>query len=120
MEANYSTAARRRTRPADEKRQGFQDMLEEVFRPVARGIGSTVGFLQEVLGFMDSPGTYLLWTVVGLIYIPFFVKSVYEQYANPHGYYAIPLVRKSIMGTVFIGAWLLFGYANFIRFLPPA
>lgn len=95
-------------------------MLEDITRSIINIINSTYLFFSETLGslsFLDSPGTYILWIVVGLIYVPFFVKNVYSQYANPHGYYAISIVRKVIMGAIFISAWMIFGYANFIRFL---
>jgi hypothetical protein len=95
-------------------------MLELVTRPVVRVINSTYRFFYDSLKFLDSPGTYLLWIVGGLIMIPFFVKSIYYQYANPHAYHPMPLVRKAVMGTIFITAWLLLGYANFLRFVPPA
>ena len=94
-------------------------MFEWVTKPIISVINSTYTFFEGSLGFLDTPGTYILWIVIGLIYIPFFVRNVHEQYANPHGYYTIPLVRKTIMGLIFITAWLVFGYANFIRFLPP-
>lgn len=74
--------------------------------------------IQNSMSFLDSPGTYLLWIVIGLVYIPFFSNNVYAQYANPHGYYPTPLLRRVLMGLTFIIAWLVFGFANFIRFLP--
>ncbi len=85
--------------------------------PIISVINSTFLFFSESLGFMDSPGTYILWIVIGLIYVPFFVKGVYNQYANPHQYHAMPLLRKVVMGVIFITAWLVFGYANFLRFI---
>jgi len=95
-------------------------MLEEIRLWLVRLVNSTyTGMVQlmEPLGWLDNPGTYIVWMVIGFIYIPFFANSVYGQYDNPHGYYTIPLTRKVIMGLLFIGAWLLFGYANLRRFL---
>ena len=94
-------------------------MFEEITRPAVRVINSTYLFFYDSLKFLDTPGTYVIWIVIGLIFIPFFSKNIYGQYTNPHAYHAMTIVRKSIMGTTFILAWLLFGYANFIRFLPP-
>lgn len=96
-------------------------MLEIVTKPVIVVINSTYLFLLDVLdylSFLDTPGIYLIWMVIGLVFVPFFSKNVYYQYANPHEYHVMPLVRKTIMGIIFITAWLVFGYANFIRFLP--
>jgi len=87
---------------------------------LVRVINSTYLFLVQVkdsMMWMDTPGTYILWMVIGFIYIPFFSNSVYNQYANPHGYYSIPLTRKIIMGLIFITAWIVFGYANLRRFI---
>ena len=93
-------------------------MFEDVTRPIVRTINSTYQFFYDSLKQYDTPGTYILWIVIGLIYVPFFVKSVYNQYANPHAYHTMPLLRKAVMGTIFIIAWLVLGYANFIRFIP--
>ena len=93
-------------------------MFEAVTRPIVSVINSTYLFFTSSLGFLDAPGTYILWIVVGLIYIPFFFRNIHEQYTNPHGYYTITLVRKTLMGLTFIIAWLVFGYANFLRVIP--
>jgi hypothetical protein len=96
--------------------RGFSDM-DFITRPIVSVINSTYTLLTGSLGWLDTPGTYIIWIVIGLIYVPFLVRNIYEQYANPHGYYAVTLIRKAIMGVIFIVAWLIFGYANFIRFL---
>ncbi len=96
-------------------------MLDAIVKSLVGVINSTyLSFVevQKSLSFLDSPGTYTLWIVIGLIYVPFFTNNVYNQYANPHGYYSLSLVRKVIMGITFISAWLIFGFANFVRFLP--
>jgi len=93
-------------------------MFEAITGPVVRTINSTYEFIYNSLRFLDAPGTYIMWIVIGLIYVPFFAQNVYNQYANPHAYYTMPLVRKAVMGTIFIIAWLVLGYANFIRFIP--
>ncbi len=96
-------------------------MLENLLQIVITAINTVYYFLADTVGlrFMDNPGTYILVMVIGFIYVPFLSKSVYHQYANPHGHYNISLVRKTVMGVTFIAAWVLFGYANFLRFLPP-
>jgi len=96
----------------------ISESIVNIFSPVTNVIISTYLFFRDSFAFLDTPGTYIMWIVIGLIYVPFFTKNVYDQYANPHGYYVIPLVRKTVMGIIFITAWLVFGYANFIRFLP--
>ena len=72
----------------------------------------------EFFSFLDTPGTYIIWTVVGIVMIPLFSKSIYYQYANPHDHYSMPLMRKAVMTVIFLTAWLVFGYANIIRFIP--
>jgi len=95
-------------------------MLDLIRNAIIDVINSTYSFFMGVknsLGFLDTPGTYILWMVIGIIFIPFFARSVYGQYANPHGYYGGSLKWKIIKGAVFITAWLVFGYANFMRFI---
>jgi hypothetical protein len=95
-------------------------MLEDIRRSLIHLINSTYLFIAEILEpvrFLDSPGTYVLVMVVGLIFVPFLSKSIYYQYAHPHEYHSMPLVRKAVMSALFVGSILLFGYANFIRFL---
>jgi hypothetical protein len=95
-------------------------MLDAIRSFLIQVINSTylviVRFIESV-GWLDTPGTYILWIVVGLVLIPFFTKSLYYQYANPHGYYSMSLQRKLAMSAVFVSAWLAFGYANLLRFL---
>ena len=95
-------------------------MLDIVRGFIIDVINSTYLLLVDTFGFLDTPGTYLVIMVTGFVFVPFFVKDVYYQYANPHGHYSMPVYRKAVMGIIFIAAWILFGYANFIRFLPPA
>lgn len=77
--------------------------------------------IQDVFNFLklfDSPGTYLMWIVLGMVFVPFYVKSVHSQFRNPQEYYMVSFEKKFWMGLIFIIAWLVFGVANFMRFLP--
>jgi hypothetical protein len=86
---------------------------------IADMINGTVAFFWQMFGFMDGPVTYIVIMVIDLAFVPLFARSVYAQYAHPHEYYHMPLMRKVLMGATFIIALFIFGYANFLRFLPP-
>lgn len=77
--------------------------------------------LDNFFGFLrllDSPGTYIMWIVIGLIFVPFYVKNVHNQLKNPQEYYMMSFEKKFWMGLIFIIAWLVFGFVNFMRFVP--
>jgi hypothetical protein len=73
--------------------------------------------LSEFLGGIDTPGTYIMWIVIGLVLVPFYVKSVYNQFKNPAEYYMISFEKTIIMGAIFFAAWFIFGVVNFFRFV---
>lgn len=83
-------------------------------------INSTYLLILDVaksLSFMDNPGTYIVIMVIGFIFVPFSTKSLYHQYANPHVYEHSHLVTRAVKHLGMISAIILFGYANFLRFL---
>ena len=95
-------------------------MANIIIDPIVTVINSTYLFFVDMrssLLFLDAPGTYIVWMVIGFMMVPFYVKSVYYQFANPHGHYSMPLMRKVIMGAIFLTAWAVLGYANLARFL---
>ncbi|NIO19698.1 MAG: hypothetical protein GTN76_02845 [Candidatus Aenigmarchaeota archaeon] len=77
-----------------------------------------IQYIFDFLRLFDSPGTYIMWIVLGLVFVPFYVKSVYFQLKNPQEYYMMSFEKKFWMGLIFIIAWLVFGAVNFMRFLP--
>ena len=98
-------------------------MLDVIRKFIIDVINSTYLLLVgtvEYLSFLDSPGTYTLIMIIGFVMAPFYVKNVYHQYANPHQYEHVSLTRKVLSGLAIILAFVLFGYVNFIRFLPPS
>jgi hypothetical protein len=83
--------------------------------------GMALDLLDNFFGFLslfDSPGTYIMWIVIGLVFVPFYVKGVYTQLKNPQEYYMMSFEKKFWMGLIFITAWIVFGFANFMRFVP--
>jgi hypothetical protein len=74
----------------------------------------------EYLGFLDSPGTYLIVMVIGFVIVPFSAKGIYHQYVNPHMYEHKSLLRRVVINVSIILVIVLFGYLNFIRFLPAS
>jgi len=77
--------------------------------------------IEDVFNFLrlfDNPGTYIMWIVLGLVFVPYYIKSVHSQLKNPQEYYMVSFEKKFWMGLIFIIAWLAFGVVNFMRFLP--
>ncbi|NIP40004.1 MAG: hypothetical protein GTN39_00635 [Candidatus Aenigmarchaeota archaeon] len=77
--------------------------------------------IQDLFNFLrlfDTPGTYIMWIVIGMVFVPFYVKSIHNQLKNPQDYYMMSFEKKFWMGLIFIIAWIVFGVANFMRFLP--
>lgn len=95
-------------------------MFEKELLFLADMINGTTALLWQMFGFMDSPVTYLIIMVIDLAFVPVLANSVYRQYAHPNEYFQMPLMRKVVMGVTFIVALFVFGYANFLRFLPAA
>jgi len=73
--------------------------------------------LFNFIAVFDNPGTYIMWIVIGMVFVPFYVKSVYNQLKNPQEYYMMSFEKKFWMGLIFIIAWIVFGVANFMRFV---
>jgi hypothetical protein len=71
----------------------------------------------EMFSFLDSPGTYIMLMVIGLVIIPFYVKGVYSHIKNPQDYHMTSFEEKFWLGLFIIAALILFGYLNFTRFL---
>ena len=93
-------------------------MLEDITRFAISTINSTYTLLVQTFGFMDNAFTYLVVMILGFALCPVLFKSIYYQYAHPHEYYHVPLMKKALTGTLFIAVLIAFGYLNFIRFLP--
>jgi|GEM_PF-2196661 len=84
-------------------------------------MGIVFELIEDFFGFLmlfDTPGTYIMWIVIGMVFVPFYVKSVYAQLKNPQEYYMMSFEKKFWMGLIFIIAWIVFGFVNFMRFVP--
>ena len=67
---------------------------------------------------LDNPGIYIMLMVLGLVIIPFYLKSITRHLSHPEGYYAASLEKKLLIGLVVIAGLILFGILNFLRFIP--
>ena len=94
-------------------------MFEDIVTLSIRTINSTYTLLVQTFGFMDNAFTYLVIMILGFALCPVLFKSIYYQYAHPHEYYHVPLVKKAMTGVLFIALLIGIGYINFVRFLPP-
>ncbi len=77
--------------------------------------------LEEIYNFLkliDSPGTYLMCIVFAMVVIPFYVRAVHDQIKNPQEYHMVSFEKTLWVGFVLIIFLLVFGVANFLRFLP--
>lgn len=74
--------------------------------------------LEEIVRALDTPGIYLMMIVFGLVLVPFYLKSVYRQITNPQEYYMMSFEKTLVIGFIIIGALLLIGASNLLRFMP--
>ena len=77
--------------------------------------------LEELLIFLklfDSPGTYIMIMVLGLVLVPFYLSAIRHHLKNPQEYHAVSFENIFWAGLLLIIFLVVFGFVNFIRFLP--
>ena len=66
---------------------------------------------------LDSPGTYIMMMVLGLIILPFYIKSVNNQMKNPEDYYSVSFGKRFFIGLLMVLSLILYGLYNYLRFV---
>ncbi len=74
-------------------------------------------YLADSLKPIDTPGTYIMMMVLGMVFVPFYVKMVQAHLKNPEDYYAMSFEKKFFIGLLAIAFLIGFGLVNYLRFV---
>jgi len=74
--------------------------------------------LAALFALLDSPGTYIMIMVFGLVLVPYYTGLVRHHLNNPQSYHTVSFEGKFWAGLLVIIFLLVYGLINFIRFLP--